>query len=463
MKPTYLWESISRAGIPAGFDKELARKVILCNQIGFSVGVALFLGASNHLAWGYTVLAPFMMVFSLLYFLVPYLNHRGFHNLSRLYLSFLPPCLVTLLAGLVLYRDPSFKFAVIPIILVPLLVFGITERIKMLAGIAWVVLAFLMLDNITPLIPRLQDITISDAEIMANAKVNGVITFAMFSVSFVYLQKLNQKAERALSESLREVQAQKEIIEQQKREEQEQALLALAKQREVNALKSTFVAMTSHEFRTPLSAILSAQELLRDFGEKVAAPERAELFIIIESAVQRMTGMLDKILILGQADADMMEFKPAPVNIVTICHQIIDEVKQSSGKATTGIAKIGLRTDLASGEAAHLDENLLHHFLGNLLSNAVKYSPDGGEAVLAVSRLPDAIRFEVIDQGIGIPEEDLPRLFESFHRASNVGGIPGTGLGLAVAMKAVERHGGTIAVASKMGEGTRFSISLPQG
>lgn len=463
MKPTYLWEGISRAGVPAGLDRELARKVILCNQIGFSVGMALFVGACNHLAWGYTALAPFMMALALLYFLVPYMNHRGLHNLSRFYLSFLPPCLVTLLAGLVLYRDPSFKFAVIPIILVPLLVFGITERVKMLVGILWVVLAFLMLDSIVPLIPKLQGVNIGDAELRANANVNGLITFFMFSVSFIYLQKLNQKAERALSDSLQEVQAQKEVIEQQKKEEQEQALQALAKQREVNALKSTFVAMTSHEFRTPLSAILSAQELLRDFGDKVAAPERAELFVIIESAVQRMTGMLDKILILGQAEADMMAFKPAPVNIVTVCHQIIEEVTQSSKKAMAGTARIALRTELQHGDAAHLDENLLHHFLGNLLSNAVKYSPDGGEAVLAVSRLPDAIRFDITDQGIGIPEEDLPRLFETFHRASNVGGIPGTGLGLAVAMKAVERHGGTIAVASRMGEGTRFSISLPQG
>lgn len=463
MKPIYLWDGISRAGVPAGLDKELARKVILCNQIGFSVGVALFLGASNHLAWGYRVLAPFMMVFALAYLLVPYLNHRRLHNLSRLYLSFLPPCLITMLGGLILYRDPSFKFAVIPVILVPLLVFGITERLKMAAGILWVVLAFLMMDNITPLIPRLEGVTISDAEIAENAKVNGVITFFMFSVSFVYLQRLNQKAERALSESLQQVQAQKEVIERQKREEQELATQALSKQREMNALKSTFVAMTSHEFRTPLSAILSAQELLRDFGDKVAARERSELFVIIESAVQRMTGMLDKILILGQADADMMEFKPARVNLATVCHQIIDEVTQSSKKAMAGTATVTLRTELPKGEAAHLDENLLHHFLGNLLSNAVKYSPEGGEAVLAVSRLPDAIRFEVIDQGIGIPEEDLPRLFETFHRASNVGGIPGTGLGLAVAMRAVERHGGTIAVTSKIGEGTRFSISLPQG
>lgn len=462
MNSMYLWERVSGAGLPAAIDRELERRVMLCNQIGFCIGLALLLGAINHLAWGYTVLAPFMMVFSLLYFLVPYLNARGHLTASRIYLMVLPPILITLLSGLILHRDGSFKFALIPVILVPILVFGITERGKMLAGIAWVVAAFLAMDVVTPFIPPLEGVTISDGEISQNAKVNGLITFFMFTASFVYFQRLNQKAERALSESLEKVQAQKEIIEQQKKEEQEQALLALSKEREVNALKSTFVAMTSHEFRTPLSAIFSSQELLRDFRNQMAVPERDELLGIIESATQRMMGMLDKILIIGQVDADLMEFRPEPLNVAGVCRRLADEVLQSFRNTSPEVATIVLDVQIATCDLASLDENLLRHCLGNLLSNAVKYSPSGSEATLKVSQVEDAVVFEVVDHGIGIPREDLPRLFESFHRGGNVGTIPGTGLGLAIVMRAVERHGGTIEVTSEIGKGTCFTVSLPQ-
>lgn len=199
MKPIHLWERISRSGLHAGLDAELERKVILCNQIGASAGFALFAGAASLAARGHMVLAPFMVAFSLLYFLAPFWNGRGLHTFSRVYLCALPPLLVTLLAGLVLYRDSTFKFAMIPTILVPILVFGITERARMLAGIACMVVAFLMMDAITPWIPRLQGVTISDEEITQNAIINGLITFFTFSASFIYLQRLNQKAEQALS------------------------------------------------------------------------------------------------------------------------------------------------------------------------------------------------------------------------------------------------------------------------
>jgi signal transduction histidine kinase len=285
----------------------------------------------------------------------------------------------------------------------------------------------------------------------------------MFSASFIYLQRLNQKAEQALSDSLQNVRAQKQIIERQKREDQEIAALALEKQREANAMKSTFVAITSHEFRTPLAAILSAQELLRDFGDRMTLPEREELFVVIHSSVQRMTGMLDKVLILSQADADLMGFKPRQLDVADFCRRLVGEALKSSNGADSQAPRIALQLQIPDGELARMDESLLRHSLSNLLSNAIKYSPDGAEVVLEVSKQPEAMRFDVIDHGIGVPEEDMPRLFDPFHRASNVDGIPGTGLGLAIAKRAVERHGGTIDVASTVGRGTRFRVWIPHG
>lgn len=116
---------------------------------------------------------------------------------------------------------------------------------------------------------------------------------------------------------------------------------------------------------------------------------------------------------------------------------------------------------MADGEIeALLDEKLMRHILGNLLSNALKYSPDDRPVVLAVEADAASLRFTVSDEGIGIPPQDLPRLFETFHRARNVGNVSGTGLGLAIVKKAVELHGGRVEVQSALGAGSRFIVTL---
>ncbi len=109
----------------------------------------------------------------------------------------------------------------------------------------------------------------------------------------------------------------------------------------------------------------------------------------------------------------------------------------------------------------HMDERLLRHILNNLLSNAVKYSPQGSEVSLSLSRRDEQAVIEIQDRGIGIPVQDQPRLFDSFHRASNVENRPGTGLGLSIVKKSVELHGGEISLASAPGAGTRFTVVLP--
>ena len=121
-----------------------------------------------------------------------------------------------------------------------------------------------------------------------------------------------------------------------------------------------------------------------------------------------------------------------------------------------------LRLDYAAETGQGLyDEKLLRHIFSNLLSNAVKYSPLGGLVLFRVRTEQDMVVLEVEDEGIGIPEDELPHLFESFHRASNVGTIQGTGLGLAIVRNAVDIHGGTIDVRSSAGSGTTFTVRLP--
>ncbi len=238
--------------------------------------------------------------------------------------------------------------------------------------------------------------------------------------------------------------------------------LAMAQQMELNALKSTFVSMTTHEFRTPLATILSSHELLRDYNERLSPTARTETLQAIESAVRRMVTMLDQVLTLGKADAKLLEFKPKPMNLASFCLQLREE-------ALTGLAA---RADVDGGpltltmelleDTVLVDEKLLRHILGNLLSNAIKYSPSGRAARFHIHRDTQGLVFVVHDQGIGIPPDELPQLFGNFHRASNVGDIPGTGLGLTIVKRAVESHGGSIVVESELGRGTRFTVRIPQ-
>jgi PAS domain S-box-containing protein len=234
---------------------------------------------------------------------------------------------------------------------------------------------------------------------------------------------------------------------------------ALEKQKELSELKTRFVSMTSHEFRTPLAAILSSAELLKYYGERLPEGEKTELVDSIGQAVRRMTRMLEDILVIGRAEADRLGFSPAPLELRSFCAKVVDEASRAAQADGRRGDRIVLRMD--GGEArALLDEKLMRHILGNLLSNALKYSPDDKPVVLAVETDAAGLRFIVADEGIGIPPEDLPRLFETFHRARNVGNVSGTGLGLAIVKKAVELHGGRIEVDSRPGAGSRFTVSL---
>lgn len=231
---------------------------------------------------------------------------------------------------------------------------------------------------------------------------------------------------------------------------------ALDQQQELNELRSRFVAMTSHEFRTPLATILSAQDLLRGFGERLPAAQKLEILDMIKSGVHRMTRMIDRVLLLGQAETRMLEFKPQELNLKALCESLVVDAKNQQPDSNCRVVM-----EWSDGLTDGLyDQNLLRHIFNNLLSNAIKYSPDGGEVRMKVFAEGAQTVFEVSDQGIGIPADEIGHLFGSFHRASNVGDIQGTGLGLAIVKQSVDLHGGTIEVRSGVERGTCFTIRL---
>jgi PAS domain S-box-containing protein len=236
---------------------------------------------------------------------------------------------------------------------------------------------------------------------------------------------------------------------------------ALQRQTELNAMKSGFIAMASHEFRTPLATIHGSLELLRHYEERLSVEQKFGALQKIDEAVLRMTRTLETVLLIGSAESRQLAFEPTPMGLTAFIRGLVDELHSSMSMQ---LARITLALDLPAPEAMFwLDENLLRNILGNLISNAVKYARDGTEVQVQVraNTAEQELIINVIDQGIGIPADDLPYLFERFHRASNVGMVAGTGLGLSIVKDAVAAHHGSIQVQSQVGVGSCFTVSLP--
>jgi signal transduction histidine kinase len=239
-----------------------------------------------------------------------------------------------------------------------------------------------------------------------------------------------------------------------------EAVNTLVERGKLAALRSRFVSMASHEFRTPLTTILAACQSLERYIDRMTVEQRLAQLTKIEAEAQHMTGLLDDVLTVGKADAGKLEFAPVRVDLKRLCEEIVAEAR------TTAAATQRLLLDCADDLVpVTVDPKLVRRILGNLLTNAVKYSAPDGTVSCAVAVRDGDPGFEVRDHGIGIPAEDQARLFEPFHRGANVGKISGSGLGLTITKKAIEVHGGTIAVESGVGKGTTFVVRLacPEG
>jgi PAS domain S-box-containing protein len=244
-------------------------------------------------------------------------------------------------------------------------------------------------------------------------------------------------------------------ITQRKRAEDE-LVRNLEREKALSQLKSNFVSMVSHEFRTPLGIIQSSGELLRDFYERMQPAEREDQLQSIVRNTCRMAGMMEEVLVLSRLDAGKLIFQPAPLDLHVFCRRVVDEALS----ATNRRCFIELALDAVPPQV-QADEQLLGHIFTNLLSNAVKYSEPGATVRFAVERDGQNAVCIVQDHGIGISEEDQQQLFRAFHRGSNVGTRPGTGLGLLLVKRCADLHGGKVRVTSKAGQGTTVTVKLP--
>lgn len=232
---------------------------------------------------------------------------------------------------------------------------------------------------------------------------------------------------------------------------------ALQKAKELNELKSQFVTMTSHEFRTPLTTVQNNIELIGMHLENETIIERSKIdrsFSRIINQVEHLTNMLNDILTLGRLEAGRMPFTQEKMWIMDVITQAIDSVNMETNHAKF--------EEVGAPYPIYADHSLLQHVFANILSNAVKYSAVTDKISVQIHYQSDEVSISIIDRGIGIPENEHKNLFQSFYRASNAANIQGTGLGLVVVKEFVKMHKGKIYIESALNEGTKVTVKLPR-
>ncbi|MEG3850229.1 response regulator [Microcoleus sp. herbarium19] len=247
--------------------------------------------------------------------------------------------------------------------------------------------------------------------------------------------------------------------------------------------QNQYISMAAHELRNPLNAILISAELLELDRTRSSDQSQVKTLRLVHSATQKMNQLIDDMLFMGRAESGKLKCNPLPINLVEFCQDLLAQLQLGNE------SKHKLTLIPSNVTSAILDQQLLHGIITNLIVNAIKYSPCGGEVSLewelcqagegdkqsifclspqclfgnykfSNSNSPSLI-MRIRDEGMGIPETEVGKIFEMFYRCKNTGKIKGNGLGLTIVKKAVELQGGAIGCESKIGIGTTFTVVLP--
>jgi PAS domain S-box-containing protein len=230
---------------------------------------------------------------------------------------------------------------------------------------------------------------------------------------------------------------------------------SLEKEKELSEMQSRFISTTSHEFRTPLTAVLSSTELLQRYGKKWSDDKKLEHFNRIIESVEYLTKLLDDVLTISRTETGKISFKPESVDLIELSTECVKDIKS----LITEKHELKLNYNLTEN-IFKLDRKLMRFIFSNLLSNAAKYSPAGGKISMTINKDQQQLLIEISDEGIGIPPEEVSKIFDSFYRSKNTGTIEGTGLGLAIVKRAVDLHHGEITVSSELNKGTTFVVKI---
>ncbi len=254
--------------------------------------------------------------------------------------------------------------------------------------------------------------------------------------------------------SLKREVTERKLAEQKLKDSEEALRVSLVKEKELNELKSRFVSMASHEFRTPLTSIMSSAALIGKYPKAEHQKNREKHIARIKSSVSNLTGILNDFLSLGKLEEGKTEINLTELNLDLLCMEVIDDTKNLL-KSTQSVKHTihGTNTEVI------VDERILRNILTNLISNAIKYSSE--EITCDFYFYDDYFQFRIKDTGIGIPDDDQKHLFTRFFRARNAANIQGTGLGLNIVKRYVDLLKGDISYKSKLDMGTTFYVNIP--
>lgn len=274
-----------------------------------------------------------------------------------------------------------------------------------------------------------------------------------------FLESINEELKARVAESTAQLKQMNEQLRAeiaQRQHLENELILALGKERELNELKSRIIATISHEYRTPLTTILSSVELLEQYSSRLTEEKKKKHFQRIHTSIKYLTKLVNDVLFVNQAEAGSLRFEPVSLDVEQFTRKFVEEFRlEAAGQHTIIFDCQGSSTQ------ALLDEKLIQSMLRNLLSNAIKYSAKDSQVRLELVFEQSEVIFRISDQGIGIPPSDQADIFKAFFRGSNIGVTPGVGLGLLIVKECVDLHGGRIVVDSEVGVGTTFTITMP--
>ena len=303
----------------------------------------------------------------------------------------------------------------------------------------------------------------------ADGEISGILLLATEVTSLVQARQQVQELNQELAATIEQLRLSNTDLEhqvadrthallvtlqqlEQRRRELTQALKA---EQELGELKTRFVSMASHEFRTPLTTVLTSAELIADYPASEQQPQRLRHVAHIQTAVEQLNDLLEEFLSVGCLDEGKLVARPSSLLVAPLLAETV--------AAVAGLRKAGqtIVQHAACPDPIQLDSSLLRKILLNLLSNALKYSGEHTVVTVRAECRNSQLTLSVQDQGMGIAPADQARLFERFFRAHNASDMPGTGLGLYIVAKYLELLGGHIALHSELGVGTTFTVTIP--
>lgn len=278
------------------------------------------------------------------------------------------------------------------------------------------------------------------------------------------LKEVNEKLENKVKERTKDLEIlveklKNEVIERELAEKEAKRMLD--KEIELSQMKSEFVSMVSHEFRTPLTLIKSATQLLDEYEVSLNDEERKDYRKRIIKTVDYMTGLIENVIFIGKTDNSISKLNLIEINLIDFTNQLISDILISEEINREIIFNYENKDNLF-----HSDEKLLKLILSNIISNAIKYSNKDTKVEINLTTqyensIIKFVQFEIKDYGIGIPETDREKIFDLFHRSSNVGNVTGTGIGMSVVKQSLNILNGSIDFESELNIGTTFIIKIP--